>query len=243
MLRRGSRAIFAVAAGVLIASGLTVVALNVGTAECVPGPVVSSVNATLAPLLLLNAPYDGSANGTVPIENGTHALTLFANNSGGVWGYFERMDWTIRQGTGLGRFAAYCDSIFFPTLTNDWSSDVIPLFNASGTAYINDSSEAHTVQISGTPGPVYFSNGFSAPTGVVSTCGRGAVQENASSSYIQISVDFQEQGVSHVASLTLDVATNYQYFFPPNQGTWSVDNLSAPHGPGGGWAFSYSPCA
>jgi len=40
----------------------------------------------------------------------------------------------------------------------------------------------------------------------------------------------------------LPFTEQYHYSFPANFGTWQVDNLSAPGGSGGGWAFSYSPC-
>jgi len=31
----------------------------------------------------------------------------------------------------------------------------------------------------------------------------------------------------------------WSYWFPPDFGTWQIDNLSAPGGPGGGWAFNF----
>jgi hypothetical protein len=40
----------------------------------------------------------------------------------------------------------------------------------------------------------------------------------------------------------IPVTESYHYTFPANFGIWEVDNLSAPGGPGGGWAFSYEPC-
>jgi hypothetical protein len=242
MNRRWGAAVAAVVAGIVIASGLTIVTLSQPIVDCTPGPVVATVNGSLTPRLLLNAPYNGLAYGTVPIDNGSQNLTIFANNSGGVWGLFEHVGWTIRQGVATGQSNSSCRRVYFPSLTDDWTSVGLPLFNSSAPAYLNDSAEANWVQINGTPGPVYFSNGFYAPTGQISTCGQSATHRAASSDYLQIGVQFDVNDVAHVVNVTLAVSTQYEYVFPANGGTWAIDNLSAPGGPGGGWAFSYSPC-
>jgi hypothetical protein len=233
----------AIVAGVLVASGLTVGSLSVWAESCVPGQVSSVVNDTLTPQMLLNSPYNGSAFGTVPIENGTLNLTLFANNSGGAWGFFDRTDWTIRDGTSPGGASAACRATYFVSFAGDSSSDGLPLFNSSAPAFLNDSTEPNSVQINGTPGPVYFSNGFRDATGEISTCGGSAVGRNLTSTHIEVGVQFRANGATHTADVTIDVSTHYEYRFPANGGSWEIDNLSAPGGPGGGWAFSYIPCS
>lgn len=233
----------AATAGVLAAIGLTTVVLINTTGSCRPGSVLARVDDALTPILLLNAPYGGSASGTVPIENGTQQLTITANDSGGVWGVFERMDWSIRGAEASGGTLSKCTGTYFVSLADRWSSDVLPLFDSSTPAYTNDSAEPTSLPINGTAGPVFFTNGFDATSGAVSTCGKAASFQNATSSRIDVSVSFQSDGVSHIASTTVDVTTHYEYEFPANVGSWAIDNLSAPGGPGGGWAFSYAPCS
>ena len=50
-------------------------------------------------------------------------------------------------------------------------------------------------------------------------------------------------GVNYTIPYKLSIEQTFHYVFPANFGTWQVDNLSAPGGSGGGWAFSYSPCS
>ncbi|MGD0258149.1 MAG: hypothetical protein ABSB90_09785 [Thermoplasmata archaeon] len=50
-------------------------------------------------------------------------------------------------------------------------------------------------------------------------------------------------GRTYNVPYTLPFAESYHYWVPANFGTWQVDNLSAAGGPGGGWAFSWSPCS
>jgi hypothetical protein len=242
MSPRWQSSVVAVAVGVAVAIGLTLAGLTLDSGGCSPGPVVSTVDDTLTPMLLLNAPYNGSASGTVPIENGTQDLTLTANNSGGVWGYFERSDWTIRDASSARGSGSSCDGVYFASLAEDWSSDILPLFNSSEPAYLNDSAEPTTAPVDGTPEPVHFQNGFGLPDGELSTCGETASTVYLSSSRLDVGVQFETGGISHVVDTELEVPTHYEYNFPANGGTWAIDNLSAPGGPGGGWAFSYSPC-
>ncbi|MGC2034334.1 MAG: hypothetical protein WA761_02675 [Thermoplasmata archaeon] len=54
---------------------------------------------------------------------------------------------------------------------------------------------------------------------------------------------FTENEQNFSVPYVLPFTEQYTYTFPANFGTWQVDNLSAPGGPGGGWAFSYSPCS
>lgn len=91
-----------------------------------------------------------------------------------------------------------------------------------------------------------FQNGFAQPnTANVTTCDATATSApGVISKFLTLWVTFSETGHSHTVSFrTPLVETVYHYWFPANFGTWQIDNLSAPGGPGGGWAFSYSPCS
>ena len=232
----------ALVAGLLAGSALSAGTLILPGGSCSPGPVIAQVNDTLTAVLVLNSPFLGSANGSVPIQNGTLNLTIFANDSGSVWGYFQRVDWTIQAGQATVNTGGSCSGAFFATGRAVGSSGVLPLFNSGSPAYQNDSSESDWVNISGTPGPVYFHNQFYAPTSRLSTCGTNASVQVARSNHITVEVQFTYKGTTEVVQATIPVSTTYRYFFPADGGTWQIDNLSAPGGPGGGWAFSYSTC-
>jgi hypothetical protein len=89
-----------------------------------------------------------------------------------------------------------------------------------------------------------FHNGFygsnSAP---ITTCGGAAQSIPVRASAVTTWVSFNLGGHNYTVSVHLPLSESFHYWFPPDFGTWQVDNLSAPGGPGGGWAFSYSPCA
>jgi hypothetical protein len=84
-------------------------------------------------------------------------------------------------------------------------------------------------------------NGSNAPT--VSTCGGPAESIPVVAQSLATWVSFRWNGVNYTAEVSLPLDQSFTYFFPANFGTWQVDDLSAPGGPGGGWAFSYSPCS
>jgi hypothetical protein len=91
----------------------------------------------------------------------------------------------------------------------------------------------------------WFNNGFSLANRIaVSTCG-SSQELNLSfySSSFNIGFNATWNGVQYVVSYSIPFALNFTYSFPADTGTWQVDNLSAPGGPGGGWAFAYQPCA
>lgn len=237
--RKRLAAAAALVAGILIAAGVTTLTLSGPANSCTPGPIVAFHNNSLTPLLLLNSPYNGSAHGTVTIENGTLNLTMFANNSGGFWGYFERIDWTVRAGQGSNGADSSCASVFYLTEKDDWTAAGLPLFNSSSPYYLNDSQEPDSVEISSSGGPTYFYNQFYAATSKLSTCGTNASVQTVRSTHTRVGIEFQYAGTSHIVNVTLNESTSYRYDFPADTGTWAIDNLSAPGGPGGGWAFSY----
>ncbi len=242
MKRRCLASVAALVTGLLIAAGETTLTLSQPANGCAPGKVVAFHNDSLTPQLLLNSPYDGSAYGTLPVDNGSRNLTMYANNSGGLWGYFERIDWTVRVGQSSGGTNPACDQVFYLSEKDDWTSAGLPLFNSSTPYYLNDSREPTSVQISSSGGPTYFYNQFYSVTSELSTCGTNSSVQTVKSNHIQVGIEFQYFGSSHIVNVTLKEPTSYRYVFPANTGIWAIDNLSAPGGPGGGWAFSYSPC-
>jgi hypothetical protein len=100
----------------------------------------------------------------------------------------------------------------------------------------------------GSPGQIptlLFDNAFQGSNlRNISTCGQPAQSyPGVSSDYLKVSFPITFQGEHLTVPFMIPVDESYHYWFPGNFGTWQVDNLSAPGGPGGGWAFSYSPCS
>jgi hypothetical protein len=90
---------------------------------------------------------------------------------------------------------------------------------------------------------VIFDNSYTVLSQVVNTCGRSAQTLGLSSNQLTVGIPIVQGGRNITVPATVDIYTSYTYHFPANGGIWLIDNLSAPGGPGGGWAFSYSSCA
>jgi hypothetical protein len=244
--RRRILRISATAIGLLLAvASLAFTFPAISIKSCVPGRTVSVVNGTYSPLLLLNSPYatpySDPSNGSVLVYNGSKSVGFTAYN-GSTWGYFERMDWFVKIGQGSAGDEPLCSSLFYPVASDDWTSSIQVLYNNSISNFVNDSMVPDHVQTNTSGGPVYFNDRFSKASITISTCGAVTAIRGLTSTHITVGIPFVYQGVSHVAYTILDITTHYRYVFPANGGIWAVDNLSAPGGPGGGWAFSYSPC-
>jgi hypothetical protein len=94
--------------------------------------------------------------------------------------------------------------------------------------------------------PVMFNNSFTQSNlPSITTCGGPAQYEpvGTTSHTLSIRVQYMADGTTQTTLMVLPFAESYDYLFPADFGTWQIDNLSAPGGPGGGWAFSYSPCS
>jgi hypothetical protein len=121
-----------------------------------------------------------------------------------------------------------------------------------GDGNLSDATEPTQFSFSGSSS-VIIHNGFTARnSGNISTCGGPAKQIKVTSTNLTFDIPFPvPQGEEYVdesvySAFGLTIGSywvDYSYEFPANFGTWDVDNLSAPGGPGGGWAFSYSPCS
>jgi hypothetical protein len=115
---------------------------------------------------------------------------------------------------------------------------------------LSDQGEASSVLFTPYGGyaslPVLFNNGFTIANHVaISTCDTSAksVPLPGNSATLKVRVQFTSNSLNRTAPMVLPFVESYDYFFPANFGSWQIDNLSAPGGPGGGWAFSYSPCS
>ena len=237
--------VIAVAIGLVIGSAIVGLsdspAQPQASAGCIPGGVIANVTNAITPLILLNSPY-GTTRATWSAQtsylgNGTN-FTLHAWN-GSVSAYYVKVNYTIRGGVGNPASGSSCSSRYFATPSSRTGGIGLSL-----GPYQNDSLEpSEFPTANGSVVAAHYWNGFYTETSVVSTCGIGASTiETVTSTHLTVSVAFSFDGSIHTANATLSQNTTFHYTFPSNTGVWAVDNLSASAGPGGGWAFSYSPC-
>ncbi len=225
--------------------------------ECRPtGP--SWQTYTLMPASLINSPYGGEAwaNASLPAtfpggpgyptspgnysggsSNGTASGVLFSVNTS-----VSRVGRALVTGPGSDE---YCPAPYQLTPVpsaygRGFVGVVIPL-----PSKLSDVGEANTMNLSGNfsgePVEPSWDNGFHSANSLgVSTCSSAATDRYVTS--FGLSVVFPQTVNTPNITVELPFLEHYHYRFPADYGTWEVDNLSADSGPGGGWAFSYSPC-
>jgi hypothetical protein len=250
-MRLDRKAIIAVAVGVALAIPLPViVAYNSST--CGDASTVAILYDTSVPVVVINSPSFGNASGTVVIPEGSGSTTfgIGAARNGSVMGYFDFENWTVYSHKAVGQYSLSCGGASYSaTPSNPTGSSInsVPIGGGPGgwaVNFTNDSAEpGYTGGNSSTHAPIYYYNQFYGPNDSLSTCGAGAAMITVVSSSYVLGIGLSIGGSWHIVQVTLSVETTYTYKFPANGGTWEIDNLSAPGGPGGGWAFSYlGPC-
>lgn len=261
--RRRKASVITAIMAFLVAAGLFLPAAVGGWAPvlhwtCQKGSKVID-EVTWIPVILINVPYGGyaSGNGSLPAEYlGPNTLLPSADGTDGIngsvsgviyavwlnisteqdvttWGPGNNVRCTqaytvAAGGTGPQPPGSYAGGIFGPGLRSDVAEPHVFTF---GSGPSNQT--------------VLFSNGFTAANSeTISTCGGPAANryQPVHQTNLVVNVPFAFAGSNHTASFVIPVEQSYHYMFPANFGIWQVDNLSEPGGPGGGWAFSYSPC-
>ena len=216
--------------------------------KCAPRGVALAATTVQVPALMLNSPYGGQVWGNVTFAPGflpgsLSGMGTHDTNGGADWAGFQAnvSVTTVENETVWGPGSnVRCSQPFEAVLD--------PIGNPSeglqllGPGNISDRQEP-SVLFPGSPSTISFSNAFGvANSEEISTCDVPAQSLPAISSHLTLWVRFAWSGQNYTAPLNLPIIeSSYHYWFPSN-GTWQVDNLSAPGGPGGGWAFSYSPC-
>lgn len=218
--------------------------------SCVTGGTVDS-QVTWVPVTLINAPYGGYVAGNATIPPGSIGNFPISGEgaeiiNGSFGGVFERLFANISEGTnetvwGPG-LSARCGQRFAVSFASDYLSYSGMMGNEGNWSDIN---EPHTFVYATAKGEssAYFDNGFTGSNaGNVTTCGLSQKSLFVHSSGFNIWLNFEVHGQPTTVPYLLPFPQSYHYWFPGNFGAWQVTNLSAPGGPGGGWAFSYSPC-
>jgi hypothetical protein len=136
-----------------------------------------------------------------------------------------------------------CKSLFTVAIRN-WGGVVLggPLL---GQGNVSDNEEPDSLGHWTYPGDVNltFSNGFTHNNSSnISTCKASASSDVVTSPHFDVNVPVAVGGSRYSISVSLPIQETFHYVFPANFGTWAIDELSASGGPGGGWAFSYTPC-
>jgi hypothetical protein len=222
---------------------------------CTKGQNPESTVFAWVPALLVNSPYggEGFGNGTVPPGPlslpgvGTIYGTGEANGSAAWAGFRAEINVSSAQNQtvwGAGEDSR-CSSSFYVSIRY-WGGVVLGGF-LLGNGNVTDSQEPTSLGHWTYAGDVNLtiSNGFEgANMGSISTCGKASVSNVTGSSQFDVRIPVAIGDTRLSLPYTLPIEESFHYVFPPNFGTWQIDNLSAPGEPGGGWAFNYvGPCA
>jgi hypothetical protein len=221
-----------------------------------------STQVAWVPLSLANSPYGGTVfvNATVPsgpLGGSTPGLYVGGEESNGtVWGSFWQVIVTVspvQNATSWGVGAnVRCANGFSAAFLSASPQQVYTgaIFNWMGGPLFGPNSTTDRAEPTGynlssgaNASSLNFSNGFlaaNAPS--VNTCGLGPQSIPVRSSSFTVWISHSSGDTRSGTPYTLPSSQAFHYIFPANFGAWQVDNLSAPGGPGGGWAFSYSPC-
>lgn len=206
------------------------------------------------PSLMINSPFGGDAwgNGTVPNGSlsGTAGQTVYSlgiANGSAQWAGFRASISVIalENATQWGPARNSRCSAPYSISVRFWGGYVLggPLLGAGN---FSDTEEPLSLGHWTYPGDVNLSisNAYTvANHEPVSTCGTSASSTWTVSTHFMVGVPVPQGAAANIYTVSLDIQEDFHYWFPSDFGTWQIDNLSAPGGPGGGWAFNYlGPC-
>lgn len=227
--------------------------------SCVSSDTVASNGTMFFPAVLVNAPYGGKGYGTA----------LESANYPGAWGYpndTALVGSPALNGTADGLF--FPVNVSVDRLSSAWafgpgnndrcdaaygvSVSPPPFIGGIGWVLLGPGNASDALEptwnnftgFEGDPISPHFENGFvGSNSASVTTCDAPAELLTVSARPATVQIQFPVGGQNVTVAYTIPFQLQFQYSFPADYGTWQVDNLSAPGGPGGGWAFSYSPCS
>jgi hypothetical protein len=226
--------------------------------------VYSATDAWL-PVVFVNSPFGGTASGT-----GWMPWTFPGAGNGPPPGPGAKVSWgtSAHNGTAYGAFFEVSMGVYQvrnvialgPGANNKCSAptqlELLPPAQYGGTATpitlpgnLSDAGEASNATLflgSADPvkSPVIFNNSFTTSNSPdISTCGVGGKTFTVDTRGLRVQIMLNISGATELFPYDFPFSSELNYSFPANFGTWAIDNLSAPGGPSGGWAFSYSPCS
>jgi hypothetical protein len=230
---------------------------------CHPGNEAGELANYYIPAALVNSPYGGSGwgNGTIPVGSplapgrASPGVTAIAFGTGSLNGEtesaffslnvsFDRLSNDKKWGPGPNARCSQPFGVGFaaPSIyaeVGGW------IQGPNNTTDLNE--PRYAILYEGTPDAsrsLLFNNSYTASNAPqVDTCGNPSRSlPLVTVGRLQVWIPVTIEGTSYTIPYELSIEQTFHYVFPANFGVWQVDNLSAPGGPGGGWAFSYSPC-
>lgn len=225
---------------------------------CMKGSEVASQYMAL-PVVLINVPYGGIAwgNGTLPASfpggpgypDNAGGYGTGAPNGTAVGEFFPDNLTLLRQSSELVAGPGpdtKCHSPYAVRVSLGWyaaGGSSVMFMGPGNTSDANEPTTASFVHANYEPVAPIWNNSFSgANHGPINTCGGLATSLYTEAAGLPVSVTFSSAGTTLAVPFVIPALMTFHYSFPADFGTWQIDNLSAPAGPGGGWAFSYSPC-
>jgi hypothetical protein len=222
---------------------------------CVAGAAVKNEQ-IFVPAVLANSPYGGKVfdNGSLPADlpgapgypTNPSALGAPARNGSAAGAFFivnlgiHRSDNSTAWGPGANVVCTTPFIVDFLPVNSSGHPSVVAFVVIPTPSNLSNVGEASQLIA---PPTVVFSNAYEAGNdGNVSTCGGPARWIPFESPHLTVWVQLGPLSGNATVPIVLPFPMEFNYWFPANFGTWQVDNLSAAGGPGGGWAFSYSPC-
>jgi hypothetical protein len=266
--RRRLAYILSICVGIVVAVGVVSATLVVpyyhGHYTCVRGTLVKS-QFNWTPDLLMNSPFGGKGVDSYslpPVGAQSGGGTQFNGTSSSViWPSLWNLSTVQRVLVNGAGADAQCPQYEVDEGSAFSYLSGLPFGGCAGcpiTVVNNttDRGEASQVSYNSTNGgprtwSVIWDNAFTVDNqGQISTCGAGARWANltthnftfeVSFSTAKGTLDFNESIYSAygVSPPPWNYTASFSYWFPANFGTWQLDNLSAPGGPGGGWAFNF----
>lgn len=265
-------AIVAVCVGIAVAASMVASTLVApyyqGHYVCERGTIITS-QLNWTPDLLTNSPFGGYGNVSYTLPPiGSHSGgggSEFNGTSGSViWPVIWNLSTVNRvRVNGVGS-DVQCPQFEAEVGTGDYYPG-LPFGGCAGCPIkvvnnTTDKGEPTQAFYNSTDGgsptwSVIWNNGFTVDNqGLISTCGGAARWGNLTTHNLTFLVPFATSYGKLVYNESIYTAydpmaapgsytATFSYWFPANFGTWQIDNLSAPGGPGGGWAFNFvGPC-
>jgi hypothetical protein len=209
------------------------------------------------PAILMNAPFGGNVTGnaSIPsgyIDNGLGFGTSDGTSAGNgsyagvffhLWLFLAPEKTELALGPGADRRCMSAWTV--SSVATDFSGSQVYSGILGGKGSMSDIGEPTSVSLSPPVNntSVVFDNGFTAANvQPISTCNGPSQRLDSRVPSLSVTVSTSIDSAINQISFRIPFDQEFRYYFPANYGSWQIDNLSAPGGPGGGWAFSYSPC-
>lgn len=238
---------------------------------CVSGPQIDS-QFNWTPAFLINSPYGGWGNATWHTDlPGGLSGPLWTTFNGGAAADIEIGFWNLSMVSrvhvdGAGASSPCPAYTLRYSHTGDFPTGGLPFGGCSGCPILGENNTTDqgepthltypTMTGGGVTTSVTFANGFTEDNyGTISTCGGPGLNKSVLIHNLWFQVPVLTPAGLEVFNESVysmfvpgyppnSYSAEYWYWFPPNFGSWAVDNLSASGSPTGGWAFDYlGPCS